>query len=291
MRRVRRLRRHAVPHHREFLPTENLVPPEESASPSAASELLREKLELHAQLFEAAQIQRKLSGPRTLRVGEIQLASEVFAARFLSGDFVSISAEGPVVWAALGDIAGKGLAAGMWFTNLVGLLHRHCDVASPSDVAAEINRYLCCMSPGAPFVTMFLLRIDTETNEALYCSAGHHPPLLLHENGTFEKLEQGGPLLGALKTGSYETGRVSLQAGDALVAYSDGLLECRNGLDEELGPENLQTAARASLRSSAHATALMLLAAIQDFANGMPICDDMSLMVVQRDRSASEFVA
>src|SRR5580704_4142793 len=49
--------------------------------------LLRERLDLHSQLFEAAQIQRKLSGPRALRCRSVEFASEVFAARYLSGDF------------------------------------------------------------------------------------------------------------------------------------------------------------------------------------------------------------
>ena len=50
------------------------------------------ELDLHAQLFDAVQIQRKLSGPRELRYGDLQFASEVFAARFLSGDFTTFSA-------------------------------------------------------------------------------------------------------------------------------------------------------------------------------------------------------
>jgi serine phosphatase RsbU (regulator of sigma subunit) len=75
--------------------------------------LLRERIDLHAQLFDAVQIQRKLSGPRVLRYGDMQFASEVFAARFLSGDFTTFSQDGSKVLAVLGDIAGKGVAAGM----------------------------------------------------------------------------------------------------------------------------------------------------------------------------------
>ena len=87
--------------------------------------LRREKLDLHAQLFEAAQIQRKLSGPRLLRHGELEFASEIFAAHFLSGDFVTFSPNDSKVFVVHGDIAGKGIAAGMWFTNLAGLLQSY----------------------------------------------------------------------------------------------------------------------------------------------------------------------
>ena len=82
--------------------------------------LVRERLDLHAQLFEAAQIQRKLSGPRSMQCRGMEFASEVFAARYLSGDFAVLSQNGCKVLATLGDIAGKGFAAGMWFTNLAG---------------------------------------------------------------------------------------------------------------------------------------------------------------------------
>src|SRR3984957_14482303 len=62
--------------------------------------LMREKLELHSQLFEAAQIQRKLSGPQEFPRGCLQFASEVFAARFLPGDFTSFLQSGSKVLVA-----------------------------------------------------------------------------------------------------------------------------------------------------------------------------------------------
>jgi hypothetical protein len=105
------------------MPQSSLVasmPPRPSKVPvrDEVESLLRERLDLHSELFEAAQIQRKLSGPRELRRGSLQFASEVFAARFLSGDFTSFLQSGSKVLVAHGDIAGKGIAAGMWFTNL-----------------------------------------------------------------------------------------------------------------------------------------------------------------------------
>ena len=125
--------------------------------------LLRERIDLHAQLFDAVQIQRKLSGPRVLRHGDMQFASEVFAARFLSGDFTTFSQDGSKVLAVLGDIAGKGVAAGMWFTHLAGLLqsYRRPDF-DPARIAWEMNRHLCYLQPVAPFVTAFFAQIDCE---------------------------------------------------------------------------------------------------------------------------------
>jgi serine phosphatase RsbU (regulator of sigma subunit) len=246
--------------------------------------LLREKLDLHSELFEAAQIQRKLSGPREFRQGSLQFASEVFAARFLSGDFTTFLKSGSQVLMAHGDIAGKGVAAGMWFTNLAGLLQRHSrPYSDPKRIAAEINRHLCYLRPVAPFATAFLARIECDLGDLTYCNAGHFPPIVLRANGRTELLERGGPLLGAIEGAEFELGEVFLEPGDMLVAYSDGVLECRNILDEEFGLDRIVAALRQAESSSAHATLMMLLATLQDFANGSPLCDDVSLTVIQRD--------
>jgi len=245
--------------------------------------LVRERLDLHAQLFEAAQIQRKLSGPRALRCGNVDFASEVFAARYLSGDFTVLSQNGPKVLATLGDIAGKGLAAGMWFTNLAALLqcYGHPD-SDPAEIVSEINRHLCYLRPTAPFVTAFLAQVDCEAGRVTYANAGHFPPVLLRADGQTELLETGGPLLGAVEGATFESGRVVLDPGDVLVAYSDGVLECRNIAGEEFGSDRLLAALQQAKQSSAKATLMTLLATVQDFANGNPPSDDMSLTVIQR---------
>jgi len=246
--------------------------------------LLREKLDLHSELFEAAQIQRKLSGPREFRQGSLQFASEVFAARFLSGDFTTFLKSGSNVLMAHGDIAGKGVAAGMWFTNLAGLLQRYGGPYSdPTRIAAEVNRHICHLRPVAPFVTAFLARIDCNFGDLTYCNAGHFPPILLREDGRTELLERGGPLLGAIEGAEFELGEVFLEPGDALVGYSDGVLECRSASEEEFGLDRILAALRNAKSPSAQATLMMLLATLQDFANGSPLCDDVSLTVIRRD--------
>lgn len=251
--------------------------------------LRREKLDLHSQLFEAAQIQRKLSGARELRHGNLQISSDVFAASFLSGDFTMFSQSGSKVLAAHGDIAGKGVAAGMWFTNLAGLLQSYGrPEADPAKIAAKVNRHLCLLKPVAPFITAFLARIDCRLGVVRYCNAGHFPPLVLRADGRIDSLETGGPLLGAIEDAVFTSGELSLEPEETLVIYSDGVLECRNAAGEEFGTERLSAALRSAEHPSAHATLVMLLAALQDFANGSPVCDDISLTVIRRDRGAGK---
>jgi serine phosphatase RsbU (regulator of sigma subunit) len=250
--------------------------------------LLQERADLHAQVFDAAQIQRKLSGPRTLRSGDLHFASEVFAARFLSGDFTTLSQSGSRVLSVLGDIAGKGIAAGMWFTHLAGLLQSYSRPDSdPSKIATEINRHLCYLRPVAPFVTAFFALIDCDLGKLTYCNAGHFLPILLHGDGRTCLLGVGGPLLGAIDGAEYQSGELLLESGDTLVAYSDGVLECRNSSEEEFGVDRLMAALRQAKQRSAHDTLMMLLAAVQDFANGRPLSDDVSLTVIQRNANGT----
>jgi len=250
--------------------------------------LQREKLDLHSQLFEASQIQRKLSGARELRHGSLHFASEVFAARLLSGDFTIFQQHGPRVLAAHGDIAGKGIAAGMWFTNLAGLLQSYGQPESdPARIASEVNRHLCYLRPVAPFATAFLAQIDCDLGTVNYCNAGHFPPILLRRDGRTMLLDKGGPLLGAVERAEFVSSCEILEPGDALLAYSDGVLECRNADDEEFGPERLVDAFLRAKQPSAQATLMVLLAWLQDFANGSPVCDDISLTVIQRDTKQS----
>jgi serine phosphatase RsbU (regulator of sigma subunit) len=262
----------------------SVVRPSTAPSRDELDLFLRERVDLHAQLFDAVQIQRKLSGPRVLRCGDLQFAREVFAARYLSGDFTTFSQDGSRVLAVLGDIAGKGVAAGMWFTHLAGLL-QSCGRPDfdPSTIASEINRHLCYLQPVAPFVTAFIAQMECDRGAFTYCNAGHFPPILLRQDENVHLLETGGPLLGALTGAEFQSGELMLEPGDTLVVYSDGVLECRNPEGEEFGLNRLIAALPQAKQQSAQGTLMMLLAAVQEFANGSPMGDDMSLTLIQRD--------
>src|SRR5215813_7305674 len=79
--------------------------------------LQKDYAELHTAIFEAAQVHRRLCAPRLVRFGEFEIASEIFAVRHLPGDFFTVKEINNRALLALGDICGKGLAAGMWTTH------------------------------------------------------------------------------------------------------------------------------------------------------------------------------
>lgn len=249
--------------------------------------LRREQKDLLDAVFEANRVQRKLCAPRELRRGAFEMAGEMFAVRQLSGDFFKLLDLGASVGFAVGDVAGKGIAAGMWLTHLVGLvrchLERHQDLAT---AMGEVNRGLCGLVSEPPLAALFLGRLELQTGELVYCNAGQPDAVLLRRGGSIEALQAGGPMLGAVPTAAFETGRVALGAGDTLIACTDGAVECCNGRDEEFGAERLAAATGAAGIGSASQILFSTLGAVLDFANGRPVADDLTLLVLHRRASS-----
>jgi serine phosphatase RsbU (regulator of sigma subunit) len=243
--------------------------------------LQKDYAELHMALVEAAQVHRRLCAPRLVRHSNFEIASETFAVRHVPGDFFTIEETSTGVVLALGDICGKGLAAGMWTTYLAGLVATHTAAsAEPEAIAGGVNRDLCRMSPVAPLASLFLARLDPISGRLEYCSAGHPPALLLRAEGQLESLSEGGPLLGVIPAAPFVRGCVELRCGDLLLVCSDGVLESLNTADQEFGYERLEAQFRSARTDAADAVLFSVLGAVQDFAAARPLVDDMSLVVV-----------
>src|SRR5271170_8002329 len=146
-----------------------------------------EQAKLQQAIYEAAQIQRRLCAPRELVWGEFEIAGEIFPVRHLSGDFFKLLELESALGLALGDIAGKGLSAGIWQAHVMGLMQRSARRhADPSEAVAEVNHELCHDESQPPLTALFLARIDLETQELVYCNAGLPAPLLLRDKKALE---------------------------------------------------------------------------------------------------------
>ena len=266
---------------RRAIPTR---PPREELELKLAT-LQKDYADLHAAIFEAAQVHRRLCAPRFVRYGDFEIASEIFAVRHLAGDFFTVKETNSGVLLSLGDICGKGLAAGMWTTHLVGLVGARAAVSSdPASIVSGVNRDVCLLSSMVPLASLFIARLDPANGKLEYCSAGHPPALLLRSNGQLELLSEGGLLLGVVPGAPYAKGNVHLEPGDVLLTYSDGVLESLNEADEEFGAARIETHLRRVHLSSAEEILFSVLGAVQDFAAARPVVDDMSLVVLRRDR-------
>ena len=247
--------------------------------------LQRDYAELHTAIFEAAQVHRRLCAPSLVRHGTFDVASEIFAVRHLPGDFFSVEQTRDGLVLALGDIGGKGLAAGMWVTHLVGLIRTHTAASSdPETIVAGVNRDTARLSEIEPLSSLFVARLDSTCGKLDYCSAGHPPALLLRLNGQLELLSDGGPVLGAVPAAWFERGTVELGAGDLLLACSDGILESFNEAGQEFGNERLEAELRRARGGSAESVLFSVLGAVQDFAAPRPLTDDMTLVIIRDTR-------
>jgi sigma-B regulation protein RsbU (phosphoserine phosphatase) len=246
--------------------------------------LQQDYADLHTAVFEAAQVHRRLCAPRHVSFGNFEIASEIFAVRHLPGDFFTVTETNNGVILALGDICGKGLAAGMWTTHLVELVGARVAVTSkPEDIVAGVNRDICLTKSVVPLSSLFLAKLDPITGCVTYCSAGHPPALLLRASGELELLSEGGLLLGVVPAAPYVGGCFELKDGDVLMIYSDGIIESRNCAEEEFGHARLETQLRRAQTGTAEAVLFSVLGAVQDFAAASPLVDDMSLAIVRRD--------
>jgi serine phosphatase RsbU (regulator of sigma subunit) len=247
----------------------------------------REHEKLQQAIYETAQVQRKLCAPRELVWGEFEIAGEIFPVRHLSGDFFKVMELDSALGLTVGDIAGKGLSAGIWQAHLMGLTQRsarrHSD---PAAAVAEVNAELCQAQGEPPITALFFARLDPQENELVYCNAGLPAPLLVRHNKTVERLEKGGPMLGALQEAAYDSGSVRLNPGDMLLAYSDGVTECRNSEDEEFQMGRLSAAANAVGGASANQVLFSTLGAVLDFADACSPEDDLTLLVIRRSEGA-----
>jgi serine phosphatase RsbU (regulator of sigma subunit) len=238
---------------------------------------------LQQAIYEAAQIQRRLCAPREFVWREFEIAGEIFPVRHLSGDFFKVMELDSALGLIVGDIAGKGLSTGIWQAHLMGLIQRcarkHSD---PAAAVAEVNRELCQDKGEPPITALFFARLDPLENELVYCIAGLPAPLLLRHDKTVERLERGGPMLGALQEAWYDSGSVRLDPGDMLLAYSDGVTECRNSQEEEFEMGRLSVAANAVHGASANQVLFSTLGAVLDFADACSPQDDLTLLVLRR---------
>jgi sigma-B regulation protein RsbU (phosphoserine phosphatase) len=244
--------------------------------------LQKDYAELHTAIFEAAQVHRRLCAPRLVRYDQIEIASEIFAVRQLPGDFFTIEETSDEATLALGDICGKGLAAGMWTTHVVGLVRAHTTSTSqPEEIVSGVNRDICRAAPIPPLASLFLGKLNPMTGVMNYCSAGHPPAFLLRAGGKLEALAEGGMLLGVLAEANYVRGQCELRVGDMLIIYSDGITESQNKDGEEFGYARLEAQLRSAQLGSADAALFSVLGAVQDFAGTRPLVDDMSVAVIR----------
>jgi predicted ester cyclase len=160
-------------------------------------------------------------------------------AREVGGDFYDfhLLSEGRL-GLVVGDATGKGVPAALVMATTCGMLQavsQALDSISPEEVLSRVNETLVSRIPSNMFVTCFYAILDPKRGSLTYANAGHDLPYLHRRGGGCEELRARGMPFGLMPQMSYEEKEVTLQEGESILFYSDGLVEAHDAKGEMFG--------------------------------------------------------
>jgi phosphoserine phosphatase RsbU/P len=196
------------------------------------------------------------------------LGGDYFDARLLNDEMLALS---------IADVAGKGTSAALLVSNLQACVRASGSAeVPPAELCRRVNKLMRGNLDRDRFVTFFYAVL--EGRDLVYSNAGHNPPILVRAGGTVERLDRGGIVLGLAATADYEQATVSLDPGDRLLLFTDGLTEACSAAGEEFGDDRLIALALERRSLSAKEIEAKVLGAAADFAPKFD--DDVTLVVV-----------
>jgi sigma-B regulation protein RsbU (phosphoserine phosphatase) len=196
-------------------------------------------------------------------------------------DFVEVSNDRLVL--LIGDVSGKGVPAALMMAKVISDFRAAArGAATPARILADLNRGLAGQPRRGMFVTGACLALDAETGAATYADAGHLPLLWRHQAaGAVEVREvEGGPPLGILPDQTYPELRFALDPGDAILLYTDGIVEARGPGGAPFSLERLAGVLRDRLPATADLVG-DVMAAVRAHAAGVAPHDDLTLVALR----------
>jgi sigma-B regulation protein RsbU (phosphoserine phosphatase) len=154
-------------------------------------------------------------------------------------------------------------------------------ITSPAAVVAELNRRFQDKDETTPYFTMIYGVLNTETGLVRMCQAGHPNPFRITRDGVVARLGSGGFPVGLLPDVDYEDIEFSLQPGDRLFCYSDGISECMSPEDQPFSTKRLVNHLLQSCNQPLPDTLVDLRSILQDWRRGQPFDDDVSLIAIE----------
>jgi hypothetical protein len=237
----------------------------------------------------AKEIQEWLLPASPPQVPGLEIAFATRPANTVAGDYYDVFAracpdsDNPTFLIAIADVAGKSVPAAMLMATLQASLKTLSSIpGSLTELVSRMNRYACSNSQnGRRFTTAFIAEFDPASHRLTYVNAGHNNPILRRRSGLIERLEVGGLPLGIMEVAPYQSGEVTMQTGDWLVAFTDGVIEAENILQQEYGEQRFL----AMLHSGVMLTPAMLLNSIlldlDRFVGGAPQHDDVTCVLLR----------
>ncbi len=205
---------------------------------------LERELEIGRQI-QAGFLPREIVSPKGW-----EISAFFRAAKEVSGDFYDVfSLPNEKLALIVGDVTDKGVGAALYMALYRSLLRAFISTNdfikdTPADVlsraASFVNNYICRVHNSEMYATAFVAILDTGSGKMLYVSAGHDFPFLVRKNGNVEEIKPTGPAIGILEDSEFGLQEVQLETGDALLVFTDGLLDIRNKEGQAFGRKSLR---------------------------------------------------
>jgi sigma-B regulation protein RsbU (phosphoserine phosphatase) len=207
-------------------------------------------------------------------------------ANTVAGDFYDVfprSGASDKWLIACADVAGKSMPAALLMATFQASL-KTLSTASISlpDLAAGMNEYACTNSQmGRRFTTAFLAEYSPITRTLTYINAGHNNPMLRRATGQFERLDVGGIPLGMMPGMTYQSATTTLNPGDWLVIFTDGVVEAENDAAQEYGEDRFIQVINANLALAPAQMLYQVMADLDRFVALTPQHDDITCLLIK----------
>lgn len=240
-----------------------------------------ERRALESDLTLAARIQQTLLPPRNFSPTGWQIRYHYAPAGLVSGDYCDLFESNGSLLFLLGDVSGKGVAASMLMSHLHATFRSLADANLPLDRMVEAaNRIFSESTMAGQFATLVVGRAFQDGSIELV-SAGHLPLLHLGGGDTKSQGATGVPL-GMFTNTSFPMDRFSIENGETLLIYTDGLTESRNAAGEEYGLNRVKTVAQMHSKCAPSELLSRCLSDLETFTAGIKQTDDLTLLAVHR---------
>ncbi len=265
---------------------------------AAVTEEARQRERLNRELEIAREVQERLFPQELPAVAGLDYSGACRPALGVGGDYYDFLAlSGDRLGIAIGDVSGKGIGAALLMASLQASLRgevtRCCE--DISGLVANVNRLVFQASNSNRYATFFYAQYEAGTCQLTYVNAGHNPPMLFRPipcgagetSWQVTRLCTGGPVVGLLLDSSYRQESITLNPGDMLVAFTDGISEALNLENEEWGEERLAGTITGCEAPRSHELLADIMKAADQFASGAKQYDDMTLVVLRMTGKAA----
>lgn len=236
----------------------------------------------------ARDIQKWLLPATPPHVPGLEIAFATRPANTVAGDFYDVFprpvAEGRSDFLlTVADVAGKSMPAALLMATYQASLKTLSSVpCSLADLVTAMNRYASTNSQGGlRFTTAFLAEFDSRTRSLIYINAGHNPPILRRSSGAIERLSSGGLPLGINPEGTYQPDTVTLQPGDWIVIFTDGLVEAFNQRGLEYDEQRVLNVLQAGIAATPDELLRRIMNDLDAFVDDTPQHDDVTCMLLK----------